>query len=244
MSESTLRAITILNLYPREMNIYGDHGNLLTLQRRCAWRGIAANVVPFEVGDPYPQDVDLILGGGGQDSAQSAVQNDFRRIRPSLAAAIAAGTPALVICGTYQLFGHSFKTATGELIQGLGIFDLTTEAGPTRLIGNIVTQSNEFGQIVGYENHSGKTYLGPTATPLSHVQTGAGNNGADKTEGIRLANALGTYLHGPLLPKNPRIADFLIAHALEHRYGALPTLDPLDDTLAAQAAATALTRPR
>jgi CobQ-like glutamine amidotransferase family enzyme len=238
--------LSILHLYPREMNIYGDHGNLLTLVRRMQWRGIEPRVLDHHPGAPLPPAFDIILGGGGQDSAQAAIHADLPHIKAPLTEAINAGTPALTICGTYQLFGNYFQTVAGEHIEGLGIFDLHTIGGEQRLIGNIVTQSERFGRIVGYENHSGKTYLGPGAQPLATVISGAGNNGTDKSEGIHHHHALGTYLHGPLLPKNPAIADYLIATALERRYGTdgcLP-LKSFDDHIAHKAAKMAATRPR
>jgi CobQ-like glutamine amidotransferase family enzyme len=225
------------------MNIYGDHGNLLTLVRRLQWRGIGAEVVNYHPGATFPARADIILGGGGQDSGQTVVEEDLRRIHEPLRACVEAGTPALVVCGTYQLFGNYFETVRGEHIEGLGIFDLHTVGGEKRLIGNIVTRSERFGDIVGYENHSGKTRLGTDERPFAQVVVGAGNNGEDGTEGVLRHNAIGTYLHGPLLPKNPRVADFLISAALERRYGE-GFLEELDDALATEAQAVAKTRPR
>lgn len=242
-SDENTRTLTIVHLYPREMNIYGDHGNLLTLVRRMQWRGIKPVVLSHHPGSTFPEQVDIIVGGGGQDSGQDIVQADLPHIRGPLHELVEAGTPTLVVCGTYQLFGNYFKTVAGQMIEGLGIFDLHTVGGEKRLIGNIVTQSDSLGEIVGYENHSGKTYLGVGTMPLARVISGAGNNGEDKTEGVHYKNALGTYLHGPLLPKNPRIADHLISCALENRYGSA-ALDPLNDELAEQARRVAKTRPR
>lgn len=240
------RSLNIVHLYPREMNIYGDHGNLLTLIRRMQWRGIEAVVHEHHAGNPFPMQADIILGGGGQDSGQAIIQQDLPLIRQPLCELIEAGVSALLVCGAYQLFGNYFKTSTGAIIEGLGIFDLHSVGCENRLIGNIVTHSDVFGEIIGYENHSGKTYLGKDALPLAHVISGAGNNGEDKTEGIHHRNALGTYLHGPLLPKNPQIADHLISCALGNRYGsdALLPLEPLDDELAFQARRIAKNRPR
>jgi len=235
--------LVIAHLYPREMNIYGDHGNLLTLARRCQWRGIEVETIGHHPGALFPEHADIILGGGGQDSGQEKIQADLPRIQNTLTQLIEDGAPALVVCGTYQLFGSYFKTIGGEMIEGLGIFDLHTVGGKTRLIGNIVTRSTEFGKIVGYENHSGQTWLGTGVEPLAQVVSGAGNNGSDNLEGARFKNALGTYLHGPLLPKNPRIADFLIQKALERRYGA-QSLAELDDALAHTAHQHAKERPR
>lgn len=235
--------LTIAHLYPREMNMYGDHGNLLTLVRRLEWRGIEAEVVNCHPGSVFPGQADIVLGGGGQDSGQSVVQNDLSRIRSQLHEQVEQGVPMLMVCGTYQLFGNYFQTIGGEHIEGLGIFDLHTIGGSTRLIGNTVTTSEQFGEIVGYENHSGKTYLAATEAPFAKVIGGAGNNGEDRTEGVLHNNAIGTYLHGPLLPKNPVIADFLIGTALERRYDD-GFLEELDDSLVEQARRIAKTRPR
>jgi CobQ-like glutamine amidotransferase family enzyme len=242
-------SITICHLYPREMNIYGDHGNLLTLIRRAEWRGVDVTVEQHHPGGTFPASCDLILGGGGQDSGQLTVQNDLPRIADSLRSLIDHDVPALVVCGTYQLFGNYFKTVNNERIEGLGIFDMHTVGGEQRMIGNIVTKNSEFGDIIGYENHSGLTWLGDGAAPFAEVVLGAGNNGADKTEGARYRNAIGTYLHGPLLPKNPAIADFLLACALRSKYGeafdkqSLVALEGTDE-LADKARSVAAARPR
>jgi CobQ-like glutamine amidotransferase family enzyme len=240
---TTPHKLSIAHLYPREMNIYGDHGNLLTLVRRLQWRGIEAEVINYHPGADFPAQADIILGGGGQDSGQTVVEEDLRRIREPLRTCVEEGTPALVVCGTYQLFGNYFETVGGEHIEGLGILNLHTVGGEKRLIGNIVTQNERFGEIVGYENHSGKTWLGAGEQPFAQVVSGAGNNGEDGTEGVLHRNAIGTYLHGPLLPKNPCVADFLISRALERRYGE-GLLEELDDALATQARHIAQARPR
>jgi CobQ-like glutamine amidotransferase family enzyme len=237
------RRLSIVHLYPREMNIYGDHGNLLTLARRLQWRGIEAEVIGYHPGATFPSQADIILGGGGQDSGQSVVKEDLHRIGELLREQVEQGVSALVICGTYQLFGNYFETVGGEHIEGLGIFDMHTVGGRERLIGNIVTRSERFGEMVGYENHSGKTWLAAAEQPFAQVVSGAGNNGQDGTEGVLHLATIGTYLHGPLLPKNPGIADFLIAKALERRYGE-GFLEELDDSLAHKARTIAKTRPR
>ncbi|MDR2673035.1 MAG: glutamine amidotransferase [Coriobacteriales bacterium] len=236
----------IVNLYPRQMNIYGDYGNLLVLLQRAGWRGIQAEAVDFNLGDDkrLVQDVDIILGGGGQDSGQAAVQEDLQRIAQPLQEAIDDGCPALVVCGMYQLFGNYFKTFEGDVIEGIGIFNMHTLGGHRRMIGNAVIETNDFGELIGYENHSGKTYLGSGTRPLGKVTVGDGNNGQDGFEGARVKNALGTYLHGPLLPKNPLVADFLIAQALERKSGYPAKLAQLDDSLVVPARKAAKARPR
>lgn len=240
MNEKTL---TILHLYPRDMNIYGDWGNVLTLKRRLEWHGYKANIIEYNQGDTFPVTVDIVVGGGGQDSGQDTIQADLLSIAPKLQTQADAGTPMLVICGLYQLFGHSFKTQDGHTIKGIGLLDIETHAGPERLIGNIITKSTDFGEIIGYENHSGQTFLGKEVTPLGLVQKGAGNNGQDETEGARHKNVIGTYLHGSLLPKNPLVADFLIEKAVVKKYGEFtPTV--IDDSFAEQAREVALHRPR
>jgi CobQ-like glutamine amidotransferase family enzyme len=256
--------LNILNLYPREMNIYGDYGNMLVLRKRCEWRDISTNVISHDVGDAFPDanDIDVMLGGGGQDSGQGNVQDDLRRVAVPLKACVEDGMPALVICGMYQLFGHDFKTEAGAVINGLGILDMHTVAADSRLIGNVVEKSDDFGEIIGYENHSGRTYIGgvdaqcadnanaaagnavDATIPLAYVTKGAGNNGSDGLEGARYKNVIGTYLHGPLLPKNPQIADWIIQRALERKYGEAITLAELDDSISDRARHVAKARPR
>lgn len=236
--------INILHLYPKEMNLYGDHGNVLALTRRCEWRGIETKVYTHEPGDEIPDDIDIIFGGGGQDSGQSKIEADLLKIAPKLKEMIDGGMPALVICGVYQLFGKYFHTHEDKNIDGIDILDLYTEAGPTRLIGNITIESPEFGEIVGYENHSGLTYIGDKNAAFGKVVVGAGNNGSDGTEGMRYKNCIGTYLHGPILPKNPKVADFLIEKAIERKTGEKPELQPLDDTIENRAHKVSASRPR
>lgn len=226
--------ISILHLYPREMNLYGDHGNVLTLKKRCQWRNINVEIINYEAGQTFPSHPDIIFGGGGQDSGQIKIIDDLQKIAPKLKALIDAGTPTLTICGLYQLFGHFFRTQNDDRLPGIGIFDIETVAGPQRLIGNTIIKSSKFGQIVGYENHSGLTTLKSNAKPFGTVVLGAGNNGKDQTEGAIYKNAIGTYLHGPLLPKNPKIADYFIKVALERKY-APQILPKLDDKLTQKA---------
>ena len=226
------------------MNLYGDHGNVLALTKRCQWRGIETKVYTYEPGDEIPEDVDIIFGGGGQDSGQSKIEDDLRKIAPKLKEMIDGGTPALVICGVYQIFGKYFHTHEDKMIDGIDVMDLYTEAGPARLIGNITIESPEFGEIVGYENHSGLTYIGDKSAAFGKVVVGAGNNSSDGTEGMVYKNCIGTYLHGPILPKNPKVADWLIAKALERKTGAPADLAPLNDTIEERAHKVSASRPR
>lgn len=239
-----MTTLNILHLYPKEMNLYGDHGNILALKRRAEWRGYKVNVIEHHVGDKIPKDIDIIFGGGGQDSGQSKIETDLRQNAEKLQQMIDNDTPALVICGLYQLFGDYFQTAEGQKINGIGILNAHTIAGPTRLIGNIVINSPEFGEVVGYENHSGLTTLGEGAKPFGIVKEGAGNNGQDFTEGAFYHNCIGTYLHGPLLPKNPRVADFLILKALQRKDPKITKLKPLNDNIELHAHSVAAKRPR
>lgn len=228
--------LRVLALYPEQMNIYADRGNILFLQRRCEWRGIGfsyAATGPGEGLDPAAHD--LLYLGGGQDRDQRAVAADMvASKREALAAAVADGAVMLAVCGGYQLLGHSYQLDE-ERLPGLAIADLETVREPgERLIGNVAIEV-DLGDgprtIAGFENHGGRTYLGDGATPLGRVLKGFGNNGKDGLEGVRRDNLIGTYLHGPLLPKNAWLADRLIALALERRYGSAPELAPLDDRL-------------
>lgn len=240
MNQKTIR---LLQLYPHDMNIYGDWGNTLTLKRRLEWHGYAVELLEYNPGDTFPDDVDLIVGGGGQDSGQDKIQADLLKIGPTVKQLANAGVPMLMICGMYQLFGKFFKTRDGQMIEGIGLLDLETYGGNERMIGNIVTKSVTFGDIIGYENHSGVTMLGNGVKPLGQVYRGAGNNGKDATEGAIYKNVIGTYLHGSLLPKNPAIADWLIEKAVERKYGEfMPTV--IDDRLAQEARNIAAGRPR
>lgn len=239
-AKGTLR---ILQLYPREMNIYGDYGNVLVLKQRLAWRGYGAEILEHNAGDAFPADIDVIIGGGGQDSGQVVIQDDLQSIAPRLRELAEDGTPMLLICGLYQLFGREFRTHDGTVIPGIGVLDLETRGGTERLIGNVVATSEEFGDIHGYENHSGQTFLGEGVTPLATVVKGAGNNAEEKHEGARYRNIVASYLHGSLLPKNPAIADFLLRTAAERKFGSFDAAG-LDDSLADLARSHAAERPR
>lgn len=235
--------ITILQLYPRDMNIYGDQGNVQVLMQRLRWHGYTPKLIDYNPGDTFPSSVDLVIGGGGQDSGQLVIRQDLQAIAAPLKAFAENGVPMLMVCGLYQLFGHFFKTKDGQRIEGIGLLDIETHGGNERLTGNIVTKNALFGEIIGYENHSGQTYLGKDAQPLGTVIRGAGNNGHDDTEGAVYKNIIGTYLHGPLLPKNPEMADWLIEKAVSHKYGEF-TPSVIDDRFAAGARKVARKRPR
>jgi CobQ-like glutamine amidotransferase family enzyme len=201
------------------MNTYGDRGNIITLMRRAEWHGYEPVLHHHHPGKPFPEKVDLIFGGGGQDSAQSDIQNDVLVIGDKLHQLADSDTPMLMICGMYQLFGHKFITHEKEEIKGIGILDLETHATKKRLIGNLAVSSEGFGILYGFENHSGQTYLGKGQPALGKVIRGNGNNAHDKHEGAIKNNVIGCYLHGPLLPMNPTLADFLIGTAVRNLYG-------------------------
>jgi CobQ-like glutamine amidotransferase family enzyme len=233
----------LVHLYPREMNIYGDTGNVLVLRRRLQWRQLPVEVVPVSVGDPLPNDADIVLGGGGQDAAQGEIGADFASRGPQLRAMADDGVVMLAICGTFQMLGHEFVTHEGRHIDGVGVLDIVTHGQQTRLIGNNYVDTPDSGRLVGYENHSGLTQLGPDVRPLGTTEPGRGNNGKDGTEGAVRDNVIGTYLHGPVLAKSPRFADELLRRALARR-GQSTELAPLDDSLADLAARVAVARPR
>lgn len=238
----SVKKLTILQLYPNEMNIYGDRGNVLTLMRRAEWHGYKPEVIYHDPGKPFPAEVDLLVGGGGQDSGQNKVQDDLLRIGDTLHTLADDNVPMVMVCGLYQMFGTFFKTSDGTLIQGISIFDAETHGGDRRMIGNI-TLETPFGKVIGYENHSGQTFLGPNAKAFGKVKKGAGNNGKDGTEGAVYKNVYGTYLHGSLLPKNPVFADELIKQAAIRKYGEF-TGNAIDESLTKKARQIASGRPR
>jgi CobQ-like glutamine amidotransferase family enzyme len=233
MSELELRMIA---LYPEQMNIYADRGNVIFLRRRCEWRGIAFSYAAAGPGEGFdPDEHDLIYIGGGQDRDQRAVAADMLATkRDAVAAAIDSDATVLAVCGGYQLLGHSYEL-DDERIEGLGIAEMRTVREPgERLIGNVAIEVDLGGGprvLAGFENHGGRTYLDPGAQPLGRVLVGNGNNGRDQLEGVRVGNAIGTYLHGPLLPKNAWLADHLIELAIARRSGSIPELAALDDRL-------------
>jgi len=234
--------ITVVHLYPREMNIYGDTGNVIALRRRLEWRGIEARVDAVRIGDEYDfTAADIVVAGGGEDLSQMRVADDLVARAAAVHRAVEDGVVFLTVCGNYQLFGHRFVTADGEEIPGIGVFDAETVGGGTRMIGNIVVEA-PVGPMVGFENHSGRTMLAPGQPALGRVVRGFGNNDSTDDEGAVTANCFGTYLHGSVLPKNPAFADDLISRALRRR-GASGELEPLDDTVERAAAASASSRP-
>lgn len=247
------RRIDVVSLYPKDMNIYGDWGNVLTVMRRLSLYGYDPVLHEYNQGDPWPEHVDLILGGGGQDNGQKKITDDLFARADTLRALAADGVPMLMICGLYQLFGEYFETVDGTRLDGIGILGAYTVGREHRMIGNLVEHSEEFGDIIGYENHSGQTFLTGDTKPLGRVDAdGTGNNGTDHTEGARFGNVIGTYMHGSVLPKNPRLADGLIRIAAERRYGAFsPQQDEQQsaelrriDDFAQHARVVAASRPR
>lgn len=228
-------------LYPDLMNTYGDRGNVMVLQKRCEWRGIEAKVSKIFV-ETKPEELskcDLIFMGGAQDTQQEIVAKDLNGKKGAiLMKMIEDGIPGLYICGAYQFLGNYYKDANGIKIPGLGIFDLHTEspASGSRLIGNTVMEANKklnlgAKTIVGFENHGGRTYLGDNIEPFGKVIRGGGNNGKDGYEGGLYKNSIGSYFHGPILPKNPSLADYLIQTALEKKYKKTIELSELNDSL-------------
>ena len=240
-------------LYPTLMSTYGDRGNVICLKQRALWRGINVHVVPLDQQAPAEamHNVDILMGGGAQDRQQEIVMRDLQGIKAeTMRETIEAGTPGVFTCGSPQLLGHYYEPALGQRIEGLGILDLVSKhPGPDarRCIGNVVfevtasplaqeleTMLGKKPVIIGFENHGGRTYLGKVE-PLGRVIKGYGNNGEDGMEGAFYRNAIATYSHGPLLPKNPFIADWLIQTALTQKYQTTVSLKPLEDTLAVQA---------
>lgn len=221
--------LTIGHLYPDLLNLYGDRGNIQCMMKRCQWRGIDSETIEFTLEDKIDfTKLDIVLLGGGSDREQMLVCDRLRTIQKDFHDYIEDGGSVIAVCGGYQLLGHYYDTDEGR-IEGLSLVDLYTEQGNPRLIDNIVLQNDAFEHpIVGFENHGGRTYIGENR-PFGRVLYGHGNNGEDGTEGVLYKNVVGTYLHGPLLPKNPHISDYLIKNALKRKYGT-DELTPLDDT--------------
>lgn len=226
--------LTIGHLYPELLNLYGDRGNIQCMMKRSLWRGIEAETIAFRLEDSIDfSKLDIVLLGGGSDREQRIVCSRLRDIREDFRNYVEDGGSVLAVCGGYQLLGHYYKTEE-DTLEGLSLVDLYTEQGSPRLIDNIILENPDFSlPIVGFENHGGRTYIGNNK-PFGKVVYGHGNNGEDNQEGVLYKNVVGTYLHGPLLPKNPHICDYLLSNALERKYGE-GTLEPLDDTQEIQA---------
>ncbi len=248
MNENVKLTLTIGWLYPQLMSTYGDRGNIMVIQKRSEWRGIKIEILNIDqtTSEQKLSTINLLFGGGAQDREQEIVMQDLMKKKKTIQNLIENDLPALFVCGAPQLMGNYYEPAIGKRIEGLGIFDMYSKhAGPRqdRLIGNVVAEiywknltSNPYTLnpkrlVVGFENHGGRTYLNKNVKPFAKIIKGFGNNGEDGTEGVVYKNALGTYLHGPLLPKNPQIADWLIAKALEIKYKKQIELKELDDSL-------------
>jgi len=237
--------IRVAHLYPDYLNIYADRGNIAVLAKRAAWRGHDLDVTAIGIHGPIdPRAYDLYYLGGGQDREQLLVAPDLAAKGARLKEAVDDGAAVLAVCGGYQLLGRGYRGFHGEDMPGVGLLPLETVAGDRRMIGDVLIDS-EMGPIAGFENHAGRTHLDAGAEPLGRVVSGFGNDGESGFEGCRLGRVVGTYLHGPLLPRNPRFADWLLEQALAHRTGGEPSeLAPLDDELETEAHAVSTARAR
>lgn len=231
MEEKNLK-ISIAHLYPKLLNLYGDIGNIITLKKRCEWRGIDVEFEEIGIGDKIKEH-DIYFIGGGQDKQQEEVADELYKQKKILTEERDRNAVFLGICGGYQLFGHYYQPHNKERLNGISLMDAYTVAGNKRFIGNVTAETDFLtpNTLVGFENHSGLTYIQGETKPLAKVIVGNGNNGQDKTEGGRYKNVFGTYLHGSFLPKNPHFADYMIELALEKRYGEKIQLQKLDDSL-------------
>jgi hypothetical protein len=239
--------IVVGHLYPDYLNIYADRGNIAVLARRAAWRGHELEVRPVSVNEAVrPGEHDLLYVGGGQDREQALVAQDLAAKAQGVIEAVTEGAALLAVCGGYQLLGRLYRDLHGEDLPGIGLFPLDTVAGETRMIGDVLLECElEPGvrrTLAGFENHAGRTRLDSGAQPLGRVLAGFGNDGESGWEGCRVGRAVGTYLHGPLLPRNPWFADWLLAQALAHRLGEPPELEPLPDELEHEAHAVSARR--
>lgn len=221
-----MKKLKLAHLYPKLLNIYGDIGNIITLKKRCEWRGIELEIDEINIGDKVGEH-DIYFIGGGQDKEQIEVSKELQKHKDFLLAERDRMAVFLGICGGYQLMGHYYQPHNGEKLLGISLLDAYTVAGNKRFIGNVTVKTElvEPDTLVGFENHSGLTYLEGKTEPIGKMLTGNGNNGQDKTEGARYKNVFGTYMHGSFLPKNPQFADYLLELAL----GSKP--EPLDDTI-------------
>jgi len=241
--------IVVGHLFPDYLNIYADRGNMAVLAQRAAWRGHELEVRALGPGDGVrPGEHDLYYVGGGQDREQELIAPALAAMGPNLQEAIEGGAAALAVCGGYQLLGRFYRDRSGDELLGAGVLPLHTVAGERRMIGDVLLECElepgEHRTLAGFENHAGRTVLDAGAEPLGRVLAGFGNDGESGYEGCRAGRVLGTYLHGPLLPRNPWLADWLLAQALAHRTGEAPELEPLGDELEAEAHAVSADRAR
>jgi CobQ-like glutamine amidotransferase family enzyme len=244
-----LSRIVVGHLFPDYLNIYADRGNMAVLAGRAAWRGHELEVRALGIDDEVrPAEHDLYYVGGGQDREQELIAPALAAKGPALREAAAGGAAVLAVCGGYQLLGRFYRDQSGDELPGVGLFPLYTVAGEQRMIGDVLLECElepgERQTLAGFENHAGRTYLDQGAEPLGRVVAGFGNDGESGYEGCRVGRALGTYLHGPLLPRNPWLADWLLAQAIAHRTGEAPALEPLPDDLEAKAHAVSAARAR
>ena len=241
--------VVVGHLYPDYLNIYADRGNMAVLGRRAAWRGIEFEYRTIGMGEPVsPGEHDLYYVGGGQDREQALVAEDLQQKGQALAEAVANGAAFLAVCGGYQLLGRYYRDRSGAELPGIGLLPHHTVAGERRMIGDVLLECElepgERRTLAGFENHAGRTYLDEGAEPLGQVVAGFGNNGEDGLEGARVGGAIGTYLHGPLLPRNPWLADWLLARALARSLGETPQLEPLTDDFESRAQRVSADRAR
>jgi CobQ-like glutamine amidotransferase family enzyme len=232
--------IVVGHLFPDYLNIYADRGNIAVLARRAAWRGHELEVLPLGAGaEIRPGEHDLYYIGGGQDREQALIAPELAALGEPLRAAVDAGAALLAVCGGYQLLGHFYRDQSGDELAGVGLFPLHTVAGERRMIGDVLLECElepgERRTLAGFENHAGRTFLDEGAEPLGRVLAGFGNDGESGYEGCRAGRVVGTYLHGPLLPRNPWLADWLLAQAIAHRTGERPIFETLSDDLEAAA---------
>jgi lipid II isoglutaminyl synthase (glutamine-hydrolysing) len=231
--------VVLGHLYPDYLNIYADRGNMAVLDRRASWRGIELDYRPIGLGEVVDPGFDLLYIGGGQDREQALIAPDLAAKGEEVKRAAAGGTAVLAVCGGYQLFGRFYRDRSGAELPGIGLFPLQTVAGERRMIGDVLLECELAPgaprTLAGFENHAGRTYLDAGARPLGRVVAGFGNNGEDGFEGCVVGRAVGTYLHGPLLPRNPWLADWILEQALAHANGEAPALEPLEDALEARA---------